>query len=177
MCLSYSLYFPSPLWICVKGDHLNVNQGRQRGKQWERNRQGRRTKAIKGQEGVTLWPNFPLLTIQAFDVLIHLSLIIPSSLPPIWPSCILSFYIICFLSYHSFILLQVLKSSLVFRSSCWLFCPLWGLFQANLGRQPVVDNREPWTWPHPPGLCSRGTFCFGLKTTATKMFWIMQGSK
>lgn len=162
------MYFLSPLWICVKGDHLNMKQGRKEGGSERGMEREGGQKQLKGRRGVTPWSNFSLLTIQACDVFIHLSLVIPSSLLPILTFLHPFFHISCFLSYHSFILPQVLKSSLVFSSSCGFFCLLWGHFQATVGRQPVVPPQELTARSHKHDLTTRAplqrasTFCFGL---------------
>lgn len=136
--------------------------GRERGMEREGGQ-----KQLRGRRGwlrgpiFLCWPFRPVmcLYVWAWSYLVHCF--------PFWPSCILSFYIICFLRNHSFLLPQVLKSFLVFGSSCGLFCPLGGYFPGNSGQaacgpSPGVDSKEPWTWPHPPGLCSRGQALFVL---------------
>lgn len=137
--------------------------GRERGMEREGGQ-----KQLRGRRGwlrgpiFLCWPFRPVmcLYIWAWSYLVHCF--------PFWPSCILSFYIICFLSYHSFILLQVLKSSLVFGSPCGLFCPLWGLFQATVGRQPVVPPQELTAGSHEHDLTHQGSAPEGKHF----LFWI-----
>ena len=66
---------------------------------------------------MTARSTFPLLTKEDYDEFIYLSLFIPSSLLPIWAFVHSFFPYFCLLRNHSFIILQVLKSSLIFGPS------------------------------------------------------------
>lgn len=135
------------------------------------------------QERVTARSTFPLLTKEDYDEFIYLSLFIPSSLLPIWAFVHSFFPYFCLLRNHSFIILQVLKSSLDFGPSHGLVCPLWGRYQATAGslwslssswQQLAINN----VISHTRAPLQRvSTFCFGLTTTTTKKFWTMHGPK
>lgn len=125
-----------------------MNQGRKKGRQEERNGKGRRTKAIKGQEGVTLWSDFPLLTIQACDVFIRLSLVILCSLLPILA------FLHPFFLYYLFLEEPFIyfTPSVEILFGFWIF--LWTLLstlrlfpgssgQAACGPSLGVDSKEP----------------------------------